>query len=337
MLGRTSPRAIVIVLSGLAFGAGECPPPPGDAGPDAGGPAVWETAFDTAEAGSVSGVWGSGPDDVWAVGGNEDGATVFHWDGSAWTKDETVPDVGLLVWAYGWGPDNMMAVGVDGACVRYTGTWSTCDSGTDADLWGVFGFREDDVWIVGGDTDGDDVVILNWDGSTVTPVTLPAGENPTGAVSLFKVWGIDGRLWAVGQRGLIVEYTGGEWKRQGAGPEANDDFVSLWGTSADNVVAVGGRSNARIATFDGSSWSTVAPTATGGLNAVFMDDPSSAVVGGVVGTVGRYAPGAEDITLDEADTRWDVHAIWGDGAGTYYAVGGNFLAPYRGVALVLRE
>jgi len=336
MFGNThSPFAsLFVVFAALALGAGECPPG-GDAGPDA-GPAVWEEAFDTAEAGSVSGVWGSGPNDVWAVGGDESGATVFHYDGTTWTKDENVPAVGLLVWAYGWGVDNLIAVGVEGACVRYTGTWATCDSGTEQDLWGVFGFADDDIWVVGGDTDGDTPTILHNDGTGFVPVTLDDAQNPQGARALFKVWGIDGRLWAVGQAGLIVEYTGGSWTRQSAGAEANDDFVSLWGTSTDNIVAVGGRSNARLATFDGTSWTTVAPSATGGLNAVFMDESESAVVGGVVGTIGRYAPGADDITLGDADTRWDIHAIWGDGTGTYYAVGGNFLAPFRGVALVLR-
>lgn len=32
-----------------------------------------------------SGVWGSGPCDIWAVGENEDNA-ILHWDGTTWTK-----------------------------------------------------------------------------------------------------------------------------------------------------------------------------------------------------------------------------------------------------------
>lgn len=336
MFSRRRP-GLVTLLALLALGAmgAECPPPPGgDGGPEPG--AKWERAFDATEAGSVSGVWGSGPDDVFAVGGGERG-TVFHYDGQAWSKMD-VPEVPLLVWVHGFGPDDVLAVGVGGGAVHYDGSaWSVLDTGTTEDLWGVFGFAPDDVWVVGGDTDEGDPVLLHYDGQAFTEVAIPAEHNPMGAHALFKIWGIGSKLFAVGQRGLILEHEGGQWSYAPAGAEANDDFVSLWGTSEDNIVAVGGRANARIAKYDGQQWTTIAPYGVGGINGVFMSEPGKALIVGVFGLAGTYDLATDDIVEEDTSTPFDLHAVWGDGEGRHYAVGGNFLAPFRGVALVRTE
>jgi photosystem II stability/assembly factor-like uncharacterized protein len=152
--------------------------------------------------------------------------------------------------------------------------------------------------------------------------------------SLFKVWGIGGKTFAVGQQGLLLEYDGQDWLRVPAGAEADADFISLWGTSADNIVVVGGRGNGRIATYNGTEWTTIAPGGVGGLNAVFMEEPGSALVGGLPGYVGSFDPATKEVTPEPVFTDLDVHAMWGDGMGRVYAVGGNFMAPHRGVAWV---
>lgn len=329
-------RLLVLISAALVAPLLVACPPCGEGQPcedDAGPPgANWEPAFDTALAGSVSSVWGTGPDDVFAVGGGERG-TVFHYDGEAWSQ-MVVPDVPLLVWVYGWAPDDVIAVGTGGGVLRYDGTaWTSLDSGTTDDLWGVFGFTSDDVWIVGGDVFDGPPRLLHFDGSAFTPSVLSDEQNPTGARALFKVWGIEDKLFAVGQLGLILEHTGGAWVRRPAGAEADDDFVSLWGTSRDHIVVVGGRANARIAVYDGQGFTTRAPTGIGGLNGVFLDERGKATVGGVLGTLGTYDVDKDEIVLDDVDTFFDIHAVWDDGAGTTYAVGGNFLPPYRGIAL----
>lgn len=320
----------------LLFGCPPCgegqPCADDDAGPSSG--PLWEEAFDPGEAGSLSSVWGTGPDDVFMVGGGERGA-IFHYDGVSWTEMD-IPEVPLLVWAYGWAPDDVIAVGLGGAVLRYDGeSWTALPSGVDVALWGVFGFTNDDVWIVGGDVFAGPPVIIHYDGTTFTPAAVTPEQNSVGARSLFKVWGTGGKLFAVGALGLLLEHESGAWVQRSAGPEADDDFVSLWGTSADHIVAVGGRANARVAVYDGSAWTTHAPEGVGGLNGVFMAEEGTAIVGGVFGTLGRYDVATKEVVLDDVDTRHDIHAIWGDGAGTTYAVGGNFAPPFRGVALRL--
>lgn len=296
--------------------------------------ATWAAAFDASGAGALSGVWGSGPDDVWIVGGDDTAAEIWHFDGGAWSE-VAAPAVGLLVWVYGFGPDDVYAVGVEGAAVHWDGdAWNVLDSGTTQDLWGVWGSATDDLWAVGGSATDGDPVILHWDGAAFTPVALDPAENDRLAHELFKVWGIGGRTFAVGQYGLIVEWDGSQWVQLPSGAEATDDFVSLWGTSADHVVAVGGRSNGQVATFDGTSWTTTHPSGVPGLNAVSMGSADEAVIGGIGGWVGSFDPNTGTITREDPVDSIDVHAIWYDGAGTWYGVGGKFYAPYAGTALV---
>ncbi len=324
---------------------GRTPQPPRDAGgADAGrrdvdagpGAVIWERAFDTTQAGSVSMLWGSAPDDVFAVGGNDDGATVTHWDGVEWTA-MTVPSAPQLVWVRGFAADDVFAVGLGGTVMHYDGAqWTAMDAATSVDLWGVFGFARDDLWIVGGETDTGDPLILHWDGAAFTQSTLDPAQNPDSAHALFKVWGIGSRLLAVGQRGLIVERQGDAWVRRPAGDAADDDFVSLWGTTEDDIVVVGGRANARVAVWDGAEFQTTAIEGLPGLNAVFMDAPGSALVAGVEGTAAVMDIATRSFTLEATNTRFDLHGLWGDGAGRHYAVGGSFVAPNRGVALVRR-
>jgi len=315
-------------IATLVFTLVACPPPDDDPAASAN----WETAFDTEGYGALSGVWGTAPDDVWIVGGTPEQADIIHFDGGAWTAMDA-PAVGLLVWVYGFAPDDVFAVGLDGAAVHWDGAeFEVLDAGTDEDLWGVWGRSSDDLWVVGGDVGTGDPLLLRWDGSAFTPQAVP--DNDRNATSLFKVWGIGEHTWAVGERGLILSYDGTDWAHVAAGADADDDFVSLWGPSDQQVVAVGGRSNGRIATFDGTEWSTIAPEGVPGLNAVYMTDASEAVVAGIYGFAGSYDPATDEVTVADPLTGLDLHALWGDGAGNHYCVGGRFFDPYEGVALV---
>lgn len=297
--------------------------------------AVWSEAFDTSKTGALSGVWGTGPDDVFIVGGTPAKAEVHHFDGDKWQPMDLPDGVSLLVWSYGFGPDDVYAVGVGGAAVHWDGkAWSKLDSGTNEDLWGVWGANNKDMWVVGGTVGKGAPLILHGDGTKFVKVALEPAENTRDATSLFKVWGIDGEVFAVGEAGLIVRWDGKKWRAQSAGALANDDFVSLWGTSKDHIVAVGGRAGGRIATYDGAKWTTTAPSATPGINAVFMQEPGRAVVGGISGLGGTFDVATGALTLEDTFASRDLHALWCDGAKRCYAVGGLFTAPFAGMALV---
>lgn len=292
----------------------------------------WAAAFDTVGVGDLSGVWGSGPDDVFMVGGTTQRGEVYHYDGTEWSP-MVIPDVPLLVWVFGFGPDDVLAVGEDGAAIHYDGQdWTELDTGVDEALWGVWGADPSEVWVVGGDVGQGEPVILRYDGVSFKSVPVPANDRQ--ATSLFKVWGIGDKVFAVGEKGLILEFDGTEWSQAPAGAAADEDFVSLWGTSESNIVVVGGRNSARIAVYDGQSFDTQLFSGVPGLNAVFVDAENRAVVGGVNGYIGLLNPQTGQLSQEDSGTTTTIHAAWGDGAGTVYAVGGRFSPPHAGIALV---
>lgn len=323
-------RPLVILLPLLLTA---CPGPEDDSGTAPG--ATWAAAFDPTGMGALSGVWGTGPDDVWIVGGDATTGEVHHFDGQSWSAPPLPEGTGLLVWSYGFGPDDVFAVGVDGTAIHWDGTsWSRLETGVTQDLWGVFGFAPDDVWVVGDIFSGAAPFFLHWNGGGFEQVPIDPAQNDRSATSMFKVWGIDGTLFAVGDKGLFLQYTGGSWTRVSGGADANDDMVSLWGTDADHIVAVGGRSNARVAEWDGTSWTTYKPSGVGGLNAVAVSPAGEVTVAGIYGYAGTWGVADHALTDEPVLTDLDLHAMWNDGAGTTYAVGGRFTDPYEGVALV---
>jgi len=338
--------AAAVTMAGLAS-LGGCPPQPVANDPNSGlnqpptspapsGPVskdvIWSKPFDFAGAGALSSVWGTGPSDVFVVGGTPQHGEIYHYDGSTWAA-MSVPNVPILVWVFGFAADNVYAVGVGGGVVHYDGLdWRKLDAGTNQDLWGVWGGTPNDLWIVGGTVGEGDPLILHYDGSTFTKIPAPA--NDRSASSIFKVWGIGSRVFAVGERGLILSYDGASWSQSPAGAAADEDFVALWGTSENHIVAVGGRTGGRIANFDGTSWTTQKLTGVPGLNAIFMGAPDQAIIGGVNGYLGAYDATSDTLEPESAGTSESIHAMWSDGRGRYYAVGGRFSPPFSGVAFV---
>jgi hypothetical protein len=106
--------------------------------------------------------WGSGPDDVWAVGApgttgqfvagtgfvDAPASNVMHWDGKAWSAVESGTSARLVA-VWGSGPKDVWAVGDKGTIVHWNGAvWSPVVSGTTDALLGIWGSRPDDIWVV---------------------------------------------------------------------------------------------------------------------------------------------------------------------------------------------
>jgi hypothetical protein len=107
---------------------------------------------------SLYNLWGSGRDDVWAVG---DSGTILHGDGILWS---TVPSSTsrALRGVWGSGRDDVWAVGESGATLHWNGrTWALSQQPTQAWLNKVWGSGRSDVWAV-----GDSGTILHWDGTS---------------------------------------------------------------------------------------------------------------------------------------------------------------------------
>jgi hypothetical protein len=113
----------VLLLAGLALsGCGKDDPPH-----------VTQTPFpEPAPAFRLMSVWGTGPQDVFAVG---QPGVILHYDG-AWTLD-SVPDTTLTA-VWGASSSDVYACGHNGAIWHYDGAgWSRQNSGTGADLFDI--------------------------------------------------------------------------------------------------------------------------------------------------------------------------------------------------------
>jgi hypothetical protein len=167
-------------------------------------PATWSTmASGTTQV--LTGVWGSGRDDVWVVG---DAGTILHYDG---TNLSSVPSgtMNQLLGVWSSGKNDVWVAGVDGTVLRYGGTrFSKMATGSTQILQGVWGTSANNVWLT-----GEGGTILRWDGTSLT-------QHAAGLTTAFllSVWGsAPNDVWAVGEMGTIVHYNGTSWRTTASG------------------------------------------------------------------------------------------------------------------------
>ena len=147
------------------------------------------------------GAWGSGPDDIWVVGGSlrgvADPGVVLHWDGVTWSRDPD-PELarGLRFKVWGAAADDVFVVGEEGFVSHWDGAaWSTQETGVTGRLLAVRGRNGDDVFAVGGDEGG---VIAHWDGAAWS--TIHETRQPLTSVSI-----VEQQVLVTGMRGTLIE------------------------------------------------------------------------------------------------------------------------------------
>jgi hypothetical protein len=190
---------------------------------------------------TVYGLWGSAPDDVWAVGGWAGRwGFLWHYDGETW-QDVQLPD-GIALDANGelpalfkvWGraADDVYAVGGNGLILHYDGAaWAIVPSGTTARLFTVTG-TDDDVAIVGGDANGV-VLIDSGDGfEDATPDGAPVLQGVT--------YDRRGDLWVTGKDAAVFVRHGKNWEFQPDTVEARPESLHSAWHDGDALWAVGG-------------------------------------------------------------------------------------------------
>lgn len=273
--------------------------------------------------GAVLSVWGTGPDDVFAVGGTlEEGggrALVLWYDGQAWWRMPV--DAPTLWWVHGFAHDDVWAVGDRGTILHFDGeAWTTVDTGHDYTLWGVWGATPAELWTVGGEIASERPGVLRRyaDGAwtDVEGVGLP-GE------LLFKVWGASAaEAFIVGDGGALLAYNGAAWTRLDAG--TGERLLTVRGRGADDVYAVGGVLGPVMLHRDAGGWAAVDVGIEQGLMGVWTA-PDEPVV--AVGFRGVIVMGDGATWREQAPATYQcLHAVWGDGAGVYLAGGGDLIS-----------
>ena len=306
----------------------------GDAGDE---PTTWTVAHTEADGALVS-VWGSSPDHVWAVGGQADRGLILHSDGVLWSP-VGVDAPAMLTWVYGFHDDDVYAVGDEGLAFHYDGSdWSRIDTGTDLPLYGVWGASGDEVWIVGGDPEGTagDAVVLRGSAGAFERVTVPADLAPS---ALYKAYGFAADDFiAVGTDGTVLRWTGGDWWREPTPTE--QPLFSLWGRGPDDIYAVGGSVSGEVLHYDGAAWSRAHEETDNGLAGVFTTQDGPAIAVGMYSYVlelDQDGGEVEPVMPALAPVPF-LHGVWGDGAGTTYAAGGDlFRFPDRMTGVILQR
>ena len=174
---------------------------------------AWSLKNDGIPAGiSLSGVWASGPNDVWAGGANPNLSTghIYRYDGTTWKQSHSGPR--YINWIHGTSKDDIFAVGttnaagtVPGEFRRWnsaTSTWDSLNSGVNRDLFAVFAFSPTDVWIAGGVG-----TLLRYNGTSVNPITVGA-TNDLQSVHGYVTSSGQTIVYAVGKAGIVVRYDG---------------------------------------------------------------------------------------------------------------------------------
>ena len=289
------------------------------------------TSWDPSLAGTnflVRGLWSGGPDGIWAVGGMSTAATARY--GRA---IHAVPGNGALDWVeydtqspydlnaiWGSSSGDVWAVGNRGTVRHWTNAtpkrWAIVDVPTSEDLRAVWGTSAKDIWVV-----GDKGTILHYDGTTFERVEAQFGAGGS-TPNLRGVWGSSADdVWIVGDSVVLHRNSGVESherqhplsiaclalrSRAGSGRDLHDERVR--------------RRRRPLGSFE--------PGIDGGNTLPEVDASEEPVDGGVDDAADAARADADASVLCSPDgfchlpvpVSDSLRAVWGDGAGTVWAV-----------------
>ena len=188
--------------------------------------------------GTVFGIWGVSPDDLWAVGGNViDGAFVWRYDGERWREAEGFPAEQYkghsMFKVWGRSAEDVWMVGTKGLALHYRGgEILRVPTGVTQTLFTVHGNSSRAVAVGGAGADGK---LLQQDGGGWIDVTPPDTPHIIG-VHMTEQEG-----YAVGVGSTVSSWDGKRWRKVETGIDLSEAFHTVWIDPDGGVWAVGGR------------------------------------------------------------------------------------------------
>jgi len=291
--------------------------------------AEWQVVSEELPSALLS-IGGSSSSDIFAVGADHgSGPTVLHYDGTDWRSlDSTLRGVDLW-WVHSLGPNQAFMAGARGAIVRYdAGTFTRMRTPGLANqtVFGVWARSPNEAWAVGA-ISGRSGFIWRYDGTDWLEVNLPR-DLPLDAESevpgLFKIWGDDTNLWAVGNAGVLLHSNDGATFE--VVPTGTTDRLFTVSGNGELICVVGGGGSGRLLEVTGATVSDHTPGLAGLLQGVSVRG-ESAWASGLNGTMFERQNGAwseidHGLSIDVAS----LHATWIDPEGGIWAVGGGVLS-----------
>ncbi len=214
----------------------------------------WKFNF-TGCFGTITGIWGSAPDDVWF---NCDDGNLQHFTAGS-VMDSTNIDPGIITSAGMWGSSasSIWAGARGGELLHYDGgTWSIAST-VPAEIAQIWGTSDSDFWAIAGGDILHFSSATQWVTQTLPPVTnilALHGSSPN-------------NIWAVGAENTLIHYDGGSWSASPAGANQQPvaSFVAIWAAGPDDAWVVGTHD---ITHWDGHSWTIAVPSLPGKLTAI---------------------------------------------------------------------
>lgn len=193
----------------------------------------------TVTSADLWGIWGSAPDDLWAVGGGSrrvEDAAILRFDGTSWRRVATPelqhPNVFSFFKVWGSSANDVYVVGQRGLVLHWNGSELTeLFVGSSEDLVTVWGRSASRVAIVGGRSNGE---LVTFDGASWTRESLSPLPGLNG------LWFRDSATIHVGgEDGTVASF---DWDTRQVTVEAQKTHLSihaLFGVD-DRLHAVGG-------------------------------------------------------------------------------------------------
>jgi hypothetical protein len=197
-------------------------------------------------------IWGASENDVWTVGhepcadaGANNCGTIFHFDGSQWSRAYLDASPSRMSGIWGTSPSNVWAVSSTSGppawgppkVLQWDGSsWQVRFQGPDKTFfYDVHGSAADDFWVVGGTNFGSCgsvcSALFHYNGSTFED------HSPGKSWWLYSVRALSPRdAWAVGPNGDFLHWDGQSWAH---GTVQETDIRAIWGTSSSDLWTAG--------------------------------------------------------------------------------------------------
>jgi hypothetical protein len=183
---------------------------------------------------AITGVWGSGPDRVYAVGIH---GRLMRYDGVEWRSLTGSIEIRDLWGVWGTSAEEVLVVGLNGMVSRFDGSeWRDGSVGLVVPMFDVWGSGPSNVLAVGGPR-----VVLRYNGSEWRALRAPpfrySGDEPH-SPALLGVWGSGPRdVYAVGDGGWAIHWNGRRWRNLPT--RTTETLKAVWGPSPEDVYVVG--------------------------------------------------------------------------------------------------
>jgi hypothetical protein len=300
---------------------------------------------------ALTSIWGASKNDVWAVGSN---GTVMHWDGTEWSSTPVkLQNTFNTVW--GSGPNDVWIAsaldtvfhsnGYAGAATEWRQVQMPVGNAPVFTIWGT---SADDVHVAGEAFGISDDTGFAWV-NTFTKTTIADGGTEWRAVqgteSVLSMWGSARDVWLAAdnsmytgwQRALTLHGTanadGGKLTWTELDSRSSVTLRALWGSSADDVWAVGDIGTIRhVTSATATEWQVVSSPTREYLNAIWGSARDDVWAVGDNGTILHYDGQAwsTERAAFPPGKKPALYGIWGSARDDVWIVGDGVVLRYTG-------